>query len=72
MQEYKIKIWKQPPQACPPAPLHLSQKDIQLMNTEVLKLLERKTTVVVGPLITQGFLSRVYLVPKKMTPNDQW
>ena len=27
IQGYKIKSWKQPIQACPPAPLHLSQKE---------------------------------------------
>ena len=42
-----------------------SQKDAQLMNTEVLKLLEKRAIVVVDPPHTQGFLSRVFLVPKK-------
>ena len=65
IQGYKIDFWKQPSQACPPAPLHLSQKDAQLMNTEVLKLLEKRAIVVVDPPHTQGFLSRVFLVPKK-------
>ena len=65
IQGYKIEFWKRPSQACPPAPLHLSQKDAQLMNTEVLKLLEKRAIVVVDSPHTQGFLSRVFLVPKK-------
>ena len=65
IQGYKIKFWKQPAQACPPAPLHLSQKEVQLMNTNIHKLLEKRAIAVADPPHTQEFLSRVFLVPKK-------
>ena len=68
IQGYKIEFWKQPTQACPPASLHLSQKEVQLMDTEIRKPLEKRAIAVADPPHTQEFLSRS---PKKMALKDQ-
>jgi len=65
IQGYKIEFWAQPKQLSPPTPLYLSEKETQLMNTEISKLLEKGAISAVSSLQTQGFLSRIFLVPKK-------
>jgi len=65
IQGYKIEFWAQPQQTHPPTPLHFSQKDTHLMTTEVHKLLQKEAISVVPSTCTKGFLSRVFLVPKK-------
>ena len=65
IQGYKIKFWAQPKQAHPPTPLHFSQKETELMKAEILKLIKKQAISVVSPSANQGFLSRIFLVPKK-------
>ena len=65
IQGYKIKFWKQPTQTCPLVPFHLSQKEVELMDTKIRKLLEKGVIAVVDLSHSQEFLSRVFLVPKK-------
>ena len=64
IQGYKIEFWAQPQQIHPPT-LHFSQKDTHLMTTEVHKLLQKEAISVVLTTCTKGFLSRIFLVPKK-------
>jgi len=65
IQGYKIEFWAQPRQLSPSTPLYLSEKETPLMNAEIHKLQEKGAIFVVPNPQTQGFLSRIFLVPKK-------
>ena len=62
---YKIEFWSNPIQTHPPAPLNLPQKQIHLMTKEVQILVQKKAVIAVSDTQSAGFLSRIFLVPKK-------
>jgi len=63
---YKMEFWSNPMQTHPPVPLHLPQKQTQLMTTEVQKLVEKKAVITVPDTRIEYSWS-----PRKMGHRDQ-
>ena len=66
IQGYHIDFLETPVQVCPPTPMMVSAKNQVLLHIEVQKLASKEAIHLVSPGEgEQGFLSTLFLVPKK-------